>query len=394
MLLTTCFGLLLENGVLSKFVESLRPDADRHESSQAMTFAALDLVIVMKTHSSFEEFRHIFTLSPSFAHDSSSAQTDPSILIPMLWESRDKFLILCSRSLLPGCSLFLLVLSNLLSVYPKSDQRIELQSVLLQDLVFRLYLVGSPRDRQILHLICPQVTQNEIDWGKGIKSPEDSRVIAGAFAGFLLVTQHSANASNIPVDFMGYLVGFVFHATRFNPRVTAGEMIEVAETALQFLWLLLHDRGRIAVPDHHKVRFYAAAVYRFLGAIQKEHISTLKDRLRFAQMLAHVEIVALAGRVILLVLEEGKEFKNLELLPRAVKDMAELEAPLSKSEMAAPELFSDSRLEWAKVFVQIRNFVEMRWRELGALQGRAEALPRGTTFMHIPSMSSAILDGK
>ncbi|KAG9088799.1 hypothetical protein FRC07_012471, partial [Ceratobasidium sp. 392] len=330
-----------------------------------MTFAALDLMVEMITDLSFEEMCDFFTRNSSFTRDSKGVEMDSAALVSVLWESRDKFFVLCSRGLLPGCSLLLLTMFTLLSIRHQTDTTMGLALTLLQDLVLRTYLVGSHRDRQILHFICPHIIpQNEMEWSTGIKSPEDSRAIAGSFTGLLLVTQHSANVKNTPIDFMGYLVGFVFHATKLNPTVTASEMIEVAETSLQFLWLLLHEYGRIAAKDQHKVRFYAATFYRFLGFIEREHTSTSKDRLGFARLLARGEVMALTGRVVLLMLEEGKEFKNVELHARLIQDMNELEEPFKQLEAVDPELFSDSKLEWGKVFAQIAIFVEMRRNEL------------------------------
>ncbi|KAG8708643.1 hypothetical protein FRC09_001118 [Ceratobasidium sp. 395] len=238
--------------------------------------------------------------------------------------------------------------------------------VYLQDLGFRLYLVGSHRDRQILHHVCLSATQKDIDWGKHIRveSPEDSRVIAEAFFNLYLVSQRSVDTKALPIDFMAHLAGFVLHITGWTPELTADEVIDVAYAALQFLWLLLEHRVRILAADQHKVRLCASYVFGFFGHLQNKRISTKQEQTRLAGMLAQAEIVALAGRVLLLVLEEGGEFQGLELLNEAISGTAELEASLSKSVAIAPELFLDSKLEWAKVYAQFRTFAEMRWPTL------------------------------
>ncbi|KAG9090506.1 hypothetical protein FRC07_012091, partial [Ceratobasidium sp. 392] len=76
-------------------------------------------------------------------------------------------------------------------------------------------------------------------------SPPDSRAIVKAFADLFHEIRRGTEAKSIPNDFMAHLVEFVLHMTKSNPSVTASEMVGAADTSLQFLWLLLRDRGRI-----------------------------------------------------------------------------------------------------------------------------------------------------
>ncbi|KAG9087477.1 hypothetical protein FS749_002894 [Ceratobasidium sp. UAMH 11750] len=361
LLYTTCFTIVEKMHSTDRVLGSLHPDASWSDWCQAMTIEALDIVAeVMTDIDLFEEFCKLFTQSRTFISDSSGSETKTPLLISALWDHRESFLTLCSHGLLPGCTL-LLALLKLLSIYSKRDS-VRTQLVYLQDLGFRLYLVGSHRDRQILHFVCTAATQKGIDCGgenKRVKSPEDSRTIAQAYYGLFLVSQQGADTKSLSIDFMGHLTGFVLHTTGWNPSATVDEMIGVGYAALQFLWLFLQHRGRIPAEDHHKVRFFATSMFGFFGYLQRKHISTREQQYRFAEMLTQAEIVALTGRVILLVIEEGNEFQDLELLDRTIEEMSELEDPINKSAAVAPELFLDSKLEWAKVSIQVKAFAEM-----------------------------------
>ncbi|KAG9087475.1 hypothetical protein FS749_002892 [Ceratobasidium sp. UAMH 11750] len=58
--------------------------------------------------------------------------------------------------------------------------------------------------------------QTDITWvkkGSRAASPEDSRAIAQAYIGLLLVLQQSSNTKSLPIDFMGDLASFVLHVT-------------------------------------------------------------------------------------------------------------------------------------------------------------------------------------
>ncbi|KAG9087476.1 hypothetical protein FS749_002893 [Ceratobasidium sp. UAMH 11750] len=136
-------------------------------------------------------------------------------------------------------------------------------------------------------------------------------------------------------------------------------MIDTAHAALQFLWVLLESRGRIPVEDHHKIRLYAKSIFEFFQYLQRKRVLTPAKQHRFAEMLAKAEIIALVGRILLLVLEDGNEFKNVELVDETVAELFELENIIHKSETVARELFLDSKIEWAKVLHRFGAFADM-----------------------------------
>ncbi|KAG9119466.1 hypothetical protein FRC07_005496, partial [Ceratobasidium sp. 392] len=243
-----------------------------------------------------------------------------------------------------------------------TSKSVDAQLVFLQELGFRVYLVGSQRDREILHYVCLSATQMDIDWGrenKRIKSVEESRTISRAYSNLRLGSRRGIDTKAIPIDFMARLTGFVLYTILWTPQVALSEMIDTARTALGLLWLFLEDRGRIPVVDRHKVRLFGGTVFGFLGFLQRKHISNRQEQCKFAQTLAQNDIVALAGRILLLVLEDGSEFETPEQANQTFQNLVELEKPINKSAAAAPELFLDSKIEWAKVYVRLGAFIEM-----------------------------------
>ncbi|KAG9089031.1 hypothetical protein FS749_001670 [Ceratobasidium sp. UAMH 11750] len=240
-------AVLKEAKVVDKVVSSLRLGATWSDWAQAVAFEALDTTArAMRHPASFRDFCKIFARSPTFVTDSiDGTRANIPLITTALWKSRDSFLTLCSHGLLPGSALFLLALLNILPTHPNIG-RTRKELVFLQELGFRLYLVGSPRDRQILPYVCMSAAQNNAEWASGnirIASPKDSRAIAQAYIGLLLVSQQGSSTKSVPIAFMGDLAGFVLYTIGRNPSGTTNEMIDTGYATLQFLWLLLEDRG-------------------------------------------------------------------------------------------------------------------------------------------------------
>ncbi|KAG9101147.1 hypothetical protein FRC07_010352, partial [Ceratobasidium sp. 392] len=72
-----------------------------------------------------------------------------------------------------------------------------------------------------------------------------------------------------------------------------------------------------------------------------------------AEMLADVEIVSLAGRILLTITEEGNEFADTEGVDLFVYHLTALEQVMNKSIDTVPELFVDSGIQWDKLFCHI-----------------------------------------
>ncbi|KAG8722220.1 hypothetical protein FRC09_006602 [Ceratobasidium sp. 395] len=367
MLFATSSAILHATGTIYPVIQSLHSDASWNDWARTVAFRAIDITAgAMADPGSFGHFCKLFTQEPFISDAFGRKDTQPNLLVTALFDARDRFLTLCARGLVPGCALLLLALLNLLEEF-SARENLRAQMVFLQDLSFRLYLVGSNPDRQILHYVCISASQGGVDWSdenKRFKSLEDTQTIVKAYYGLFLVSQQQVDISTIPIHFMGHLAGFVLHTAAWTPEMTTEQVIDAAQIAVQFFWLLLERRGRLPTTDHSKVRFYAANLFGFFGFLQRIRILTREDQRKLAKMLAQTEIVALMGRVLLLVLENGKEFQNTELLDWTIQEMSKLIEPINKSAKVAPELFLDSMIEWAKVYVQLGSFIERKGLKL------------------------------
>ncbi|KAG9092324.1 hypothetical protein FRC07_011689 [Ceratobasidium sp. 392] len=216
--------------------------------------------------------------------------------------------------------------------------------------------------KPILQPICMAAPEDEIYWPSGfnrIASSEDSRAVSQVFAGLLFVWRRDGwSTKALPIEFMGHLVVFVQHLTGFNPSTTVQDLMETVHTALQFLWMVFEDRGRIPVSDHSHLRqFLAGSAFSYLSTIQSG-ISTPTQQRRFAQMLADIEIIELAGRVLLLVQDEGNEFKNIEGFNDFIYKLEVFQEVMDESASAFPELFYNSKTQWQKVLARLGRLTE------------------------------------
>ncbi|KAG8765574.1 hypothetical protein FRC12_007427, partial [Ceratobasidium sp. 428] len=98
----TCLGVLRETNSLDHVLRSLQPNANWNTMSKTIAFAALDKAAsTIENPRLLREFYQIFTRS-CFILDNTTGEADPSLFTTMLWDSRDSFLTLCSRGVLPG----------------------------------------------------------------------------------------------------------------------------------------------------------------------------------------------------------------------------------------------------------------------------------------------------
>ncbi|KAG8719151.1 hypothetical protein FRC09_011550 [Ceratobasidium sp. 395] len=149
-----------------------------------------------------------------------------TLVAASLWKARNSFLMLCQRGLLPGSTL-LLVIALRLTPIDSSEQSNLRNSLMLQDLAFRLYLVGSHHDRQILQLACmpaikAKVIANEhLDY---LISSDDSRLISRAYADLLPVWRRDPlEVEGTSIRFISAMNRFILHMLGFNPSRTAQE---------------------------------------------------------------------------------------------------------------------------------------------------------------------------
>ncbi|KAG9081585.1 hypothetical protein FS749_007558 [Ceratobasidium sp. UAMH 11750] len=304
----TCVTVLRETGALERTPGILRPNSTHKDIFQAVAFLALDIAGKASANpTSLTEFCEIFAC-PSFLSDKAARGLLSSIIIPEIWGERDMFLKLCANGLLPGCSLFFLATHSVLSHEPGITS-VNILYLHLQDLGLRLYLAGSHRDREILLPVCMTAIEKLLRWptdSNRFLHAEDSRTLFQSYSGLLFVWQQDGrSAKTLPIGFIGHLVAFVLHMSGFNPSATPREHIETERTALRFLWLIFEHRGRIPAAEHSYLRYSAVPTFSYLWFIQK-CISTQAEQYEFARMLTDVEVIGLAGRILLLIMaEEG-----------------------------------------------------------------------------------------
>ncbi|KAG8773477.1 hypothetical protein FRC12_002519 [Ceratobasidium sp. 428] len=358
-----CYTLLSQSGNLDR-LEGLPRNATWGEMSRALAFNAMDVTAEMAQDDDdiFEMF--LDTLSGASSNQGQEMEESYALIIlNLLWFDRNSFMILCSRGLLPGCALLLLATYRfLLKGFDK--HRVSTTILLLRDLIFRLFLVGSTRDREILQVVCVPALQKSIAGPLGDRaycflSTEDSRMVRRAFSGLLIVWQEvPPSSAYISTFVLNGLLKFVLRLSISDPGATPQEQIDIAHTTLKLYWLMFEHHGRYLWPtEHPRFRLYGINIITFLVFVQTKHLRTSKDQYEFSRMLAELDTIALLGRVWLLsglglgmsdrelYLEDRINTEHIEAL---LKNSLPLVEPLSNSVVAASRLFEESEIEWAK----------------------------------------------
>ncbi|KAG8777663.1 hypothetical protein FRC12_000264 [Ceratobasidium sp. 428] len=195
----------------------------------------------------------------------------------------------------------------------------------------------------------------EVDPDDLFLTPEDSNLVRRAYSGLLLVWRRGGlDTKSIPIVFMNNLAGHVMAAWTSNPSATVCELIRLAATSLEFVWLLFEHRGQITATEHSQLMGYGSHILQVVRAID-QRISSKEQRYKMAQMLTITETVGLAGRLVLSALDQGNKLQNTDKHKKLLKEISLMEGAIKKSAAAAPELFTDSKLEWAKVFLHLES---------------------------------------
>ncbi|KAG9078416.1 hypothetical protein FS749_009556 [Ceratobasidium sp. UAMH 11750] len=372
-----CDIFLSQTNSLGKLVGSLPQNTNWAGLSQAMAFGALDRAGDMATTAdSLVDYCNALI---NLISDESLGEVDALGLVRLLWEDRGSFMALSSHGLLPGSTLVLLAALKQLATHSDQD-RYRTDVYYLQDLGFRLYLVGSRRDRQVLVPVYLFAMVKNAATPRGINvfiDPEDSHAIARAYSGLLLVwKQYGASPKSIPTSLVGHLANFVTNMTVFNPSATTQDYIDITSTSFRYLWLQFEHKGGIPVEQHVHARGYSMTQLTALRVFQQRKISTKEDKHNFAQMLADIEIVNLIGRVLLLITEEGGDIiQNAEPLAMTLIPLSEFKNVLDFSVPIAPGLFSNSKIEWAKILAHMKFLIVMGMVKRKGKSGNATNYP-------------------
>ncbi|KAG8770899.1 hypothetical protein FRC12_003980 [Ceratobasidium sp. 428] len=282
----------------------------------------------------------------------------PRVSVPLsiqaLWDDRGSILIFYMRGELPGLALLLLVLSEIISAKSSNHERETDPYSQLQDLAFRLYLVGSPHEQQILERICiatikksPGVNMNS----NRFFSAEDSSTMSRAYSNLVIaLQQNNQRARTLPIDLIFHLIILIYNLAMSNSSTTDKERLSTVRASFRLLWLLFESRaGQIPPDDHPKVRCCAGATFSYFRVSVKD--SAKESRPELARILADFEVIGLAGRISLLLTSEGTAYCNDEWNSSAqwTEEIGKFQKVFSPFALDYPDLFYESKLEWAKV---------------------------------------------
>ncbi|KAG8794115.1 hypothetical protein FRC12_000463 [Ceratobasidium sp. 428] len=342
-----CLSVLRQTSIQDEILDSLPRNASWAQFSQSIVFAALDKA--SEALANDESLEDLVSVVTGFFATGLDIE-DVLFIITELWRDRDSLLTLCMDGMLPGCSLLLL---SSMEVLPTEVNESTYKTYMyLQGLSFRLFLVGSHRDRQLLQPVCMFTPENDIDWPddfEGYVDSADSQIITDAYFGLVAVWQETFNTEILPIDLAIRLDRFILKTAARNTEMRSHNLILTLHTSFRLLWLIFEHRGRIPVDDHINIRDYAITVFVFLEILQLRRICTDEDQYMLARMLADIELIALAGRILLLVMYEGCNFEDTYLLNSFLDQLKKLGDAISYSAGVAPELFNESKTEWCKV---------------------------------------------
>ncbi|KAG8720845.1 hypothetical protein FRC08_017886 [Ceratobasidium sp. 394] len=342
--------------MLDEILGSLPPSVDWNEFSDSIADAASGLTADTTTTADLPHIlNQIFSETYFFEFQGMDNRSDVEFLIVELWMDRQSFFTLCSRGLLPGCALLLLAAWKWLPT--ESQHRFCGNCLLLQDLCYRLYLVGSNQDLQVLHHVCvydiEKVANRDRFWMCFV-STEDSRELASAYGNFLSASRTDPSIIGVlSVKIVGLVGQFVLEMIIADDAATLQEKLVVNYHNLEFLWLFLEHRGRVSLVDGDKIKRHAMTIFMFTAGNRTYLVKTQEDQVDFARMLVASEIVGLITRVLLTIMDKGYVFPGREEWRTLLGSVIRLGEALDKSISQAPELFDESRIEWAKFLDQL-----------------------------------------
>ncbi|KAG8735290.1 hypothetical protein FRC10_010765 [Ceratobasidium sp. 414] len=366
----TCLTLLEEVGMLDGVLKLLPPSVNWNEFSEAIAYAASGIAADTVTTPVLPRILNQIFSETRFSKFEGTIESDAGYLIRELWLDRESFFTLCSNGLLPGCALLFLAAWKWLPTEPRD--RFRGYCSFLQDLCYRLYLVGSNEDLQVVHRVCMYMIDKDMEWDRfreRFVSSEDSRELTWAYGELLSAARSDQSIVEVlSVEIMGLVGKFVLEMLMVDDTATLQEILVVNHQNFEFLWLFLEHRGRVSLVDGDKIKSITSTTFMFTANTQTHLVKTREDQLDFARMLAASEIVSLMARMLLTVMDKGKAFPcnfihvylliDIPCLGYVFRGMEEwgpllgsvfrLGEALDKSISHAPELFHDSKIEWAK----------------------------------------------
>ncbi|KAG8723186.1 hypothetical protein FRC09_004324 [Ceratobasidium sp. 395] len=133
-------------------------------------------------------------------------------------------------------------------------------------------------------------------------------------------------------------------------------IIDVTYISLQLLWIVFEHKGRVKPIEHCEVRSFATVNFDYVKSIHRECVRTEEQKYQFAQLLAKTDFFSLAGRALLLGLDEASIGRNTIAINDLLDQIKGLRDGINTAITAAPELLLDqARHELLKVAMQLEQ---------------------------------------
>ncbi|QRW06312.1 hypothetical protein RhiLY_05311 [Ceratobasidium sp. AG-Ba] len=323
---TICIGTLIESETFEDFLNSLSSDEETVEVTEALAEEAFGILsdylfennisaIAVGIGLQSPNWDRAFTCVGGLDFD------DARFLISILWKNRSQLITLIEHGMLPVFPAFLFTLSEmtLLSKIPQSTK----PWGQLQEIILRAFLVGSREERKTMRQLALYAHHRILEQNIVLDSTtdeEDARTVVRAYVDMFN-------------PFWNYDKSLV---------PSCSSILPTSFSALERIWLEVdwETDGFMPAPRGGFTRKYAADIFRFLPLL-----TNVGDDQAFSNMLLEVDILGLAGRVLLMVSREGSdpdEWQNFR------DDLVYLCGAMTGTGQAPDELAYPNVANWVK----------------------------------------------
>ncbi|KAG8706222.1 hypothetical protein FRC11_008409 [Ceratobasidium sp. 423] len=362
-----CVGILTEEGIFDKTLESINPDTPWQTISGCL--AQKVMLDVLKDKPPLESECILGDVSKyrgAFAMHGGLSPGDAAFLSHVIWKSRKAIIPLRRQGLLPGLPVLILVLCQM-TILSKTQKPVTQPWVRMQDLLMRCYLGDMTTDEQIILRWLGMSTYRLAIESKvkdiNEHSPVDEldlRVIAQAYIELWTPSSESSGAQNTYLDLPMAVSGWIYHLMDVpgQQELRAEELVpRLIKVGFD---LLAHE---LDVEQHNP---QSASQKQFLGVggliiALLQHISYIVPAIKspavredFICSLHEFDFYGLVGRGLLLVTRESDTANEpgstyirvglelIQCLKRFRRDLLALPAPPYC-------LLESADIEWRKV---------------------------------------------
>ncbi|KAG9122142.1 hypothetical protein FRC07_001610 [Ceratobasidium sp. 392] len=355
----TCVAILRATNTLANVTKRVESSMTWNDAFNMYALAALnEATRAIANAGAWHNFCGIFS-NARFISDIRARATCVEAMLKMLSLSRESLYTLHTRGLLPGCSLMLLAVSAML---PKdanmsgADQGLHA----LEDLGFRLYIAGAPRDRQILQPVCMAAIERK-HWMPDLNrlgSTEDNAVVCRAYCELVIAWKRdNINTKNIPVEFLTCMSSFALGLSLCDPTASMQGRIDVTRTSFDMLWMIFEDGRQVPLSKHNALRNYAGSVLSYLCAFNKDIPN--EDQPYLAEMLTESDVIPLCGRILLLTTKGNNSHSTDHSFILLANTLEKLELLVNGLKPVSMELYKDFVAEVGKSAGRFGTWLEM-----------------------------------